>query len=155
MIEKYLDKARLKLEVETDAQLAHALDVSPAQVCRLRDGSRLPSDALMLQLVELSGESKEVALLELAAARAPSIEVRDVFLNLRNKVFAAFIGALLMLSAGSAQAMQIAAPTRAMVSADLTSVNSHSIHMRFCNLAIKLCRLLARVGAFFKHLLLK
>ncbi len=91
MINQYLDSAKAFLKTNSDGKLSKELGLSRAYVSQLRNGIRLPSDEVMLRLAELTNNSKEEALLDLAAARAASDGARDVYLRLKKLVLSAFL----------------------------------------------------------------
>ena len=61
----YLNAAKAARGIQSDNQLAKALETTRAHVSDMRAGHRLPGDELMSRLAELAGEDRELALLRL------------------------------------------------------------------------------------------
>lgn len=66
----YLNAAKAARGLQSDNQLAKALDTTRAHVSDMRAGHRLPGDELMSRIAEMAGEDRELALLRLNYWRA-------------------------------------------------------------------------------------
>jgi len=91
MISEYLDAARNNSKIQSDYALSKKMALSREYISQLRHGKSLPSDAVMLQLAELAGRVKEIALLDLAAMRASSEDARRVYVNLKKRITSAVV----------------------------------------------------------------
>ncbi len=101
----YLDTAKTRNGIKSDAKLAHALSVHPTSIVQWRNGRAMISEKNMLNLAKMVGVSKEQALLELSYWNADD-EGKAVYQGLMKRlgVTAAALAALMVVSVPQANA---------------------------------------------------
>lgn len=91
----YLDAARARLNLPSDAKLAVALDVHATTVHGYRRKGDLPDDGTFLRLAVLAGVDESRALLDLNIMRAKTNRVREVYQKILTTITAGFLAFML------------------------------------------------------------
>lgn len=83
----YLDRARSRLGLTSDAKLARALGVSPRAISAYRLNIAHPMPETMLLLARLANVNPSEAMLDVAAWRCSGGETRRIYEGIKKQLF--------------------------------------------------------------------
>ncbi len=86
-LQEYLDRARSRLGISSDAKLARALSIDPTAVSAYRRNIAFPLPETMLLLAQLAEVNPAEAMLDVAAWRCSRGETRKIYEGIKKQLF--------------------------------------------------------------------